>query len=106
MRKLIAPYLGLPWAEMAAWPDQRERELDPVRFAASPVPDGRVLLVDDTWTTGASAQSAAMALRRAGARSVVTVVIGRHVGRAAPDLGAMPFRPESCVAHRGTEVAS
>jgi hypothetical protein len=106
LRKLIEPYLGWPWAELAARPDQRERELDPVRFAASPVPDARVLLVDDTWTTGASAQSAAMALRRAGARSVATVVIGRHVGQASPDLAAMPFRLESCAAHRGADVAS
>lgn len=99
LRRLITPYLGWPWAELAARPDQRERDLDPGRFEAAPVPGARVLLVDDTWTTGASAQSAAMALRRAGARSVATVVIGRHVGRAAPDLAAMPFRVESCAAH-------
>lgn len=103
LRKLIAPYLGWPWAELAARPDQRERDLDPGRFAAAPVPGARVLLVDDTWTTGASAQSAAMALRRAGARSIATVVIGRHVGRGARDLAAMPFRMESCAAHYGAE---
>ena len=99
LRTLISPYLGWPWAELAAKPDQRERDLDPGRFDAAPVPDARVLLVDDTWTTGASAQSAAMALLRAGARSVATVVIGRHVGPAALDLAAMPFRLESCAAH-------
>lgn len=38
-----------------------------------------VLLIDDTWTTGANAQSAAAALRGAGAGSVAAVVIGRHV---------------------------
>lgn len=99
LRTLIAPYLGWPWAELAARPDQRERDLDPGRFDAAPIRDAHVLLVDDTWTTGASAQSAAMALRRAGARSVATVVIGRHVGAAALDLTVMPFRPESCAAH-------
>ena len=40
-----------------------------------------VLLIDDTWTTGASAQSAGAALRRAGAGPVAAVVIGRHVNR-------------------------
>src|SRR4051794_33808640 len=38
-----------------------------------------VLLVDDTWTTGASAQNAAAALLDAGAAVVAAVTIGRHV---------------------------
>ena len=40
-----------------------------------------VLLIDDTWTTGANAQSAAAALRAAGSGPVSAVVIGRHVNR-------------------------
>jgi hypothetical protein len=40
-----------------------------------------VLLIDDTWTTGASAQSAAAALRAAGSGTVAALVIGRHVNR-------------------------
>jgi predicted amidophosphoribosyltransferase len=40
-----------------------------------------VLLIDDTWTTGASAQSAAAALAQAGAGPVAAVVIGRHINR-------------------------
>lgn len=40
-----------------------------------------VLLIDDTWTTGASAQSAAAALKTAGAGAVAVVVIGRHLNR-------------------------
>jgi hypothetical protein len=40
-----------------------------------------VLLIDDTWTTGASGQSAAAALRGAGAGPVAAVVIGRHLNR-------------------------
>ena len=43
-----------------------------------------VLLVDDTWVSGASAQSAAAALKAAGARRVALVVIGRHVDPADP----------------------
>jgi orotate phosphoribosyltransferase len=40
-----------------------------------------VLLIDDTWTTGANAQSAAAALKDAGAGPVAAVVIGRHLNR-------------------------
>ena len=40
-----------------------------------------VLLIDDTWTTGANAQSAAAALKAAGARRVAALVIGRYVNR-------------------------
>jgi hypothetical protein len=58
------------------------REFDPRRFTARRQLGGEpVLLIDDTWTTGASAQSAAAALKSAGAGSVAAVVIGRHVNR-------------------------
>lgn len=105
LRALIGPYLAWPWAEVSARPDQRERDLDPRRFEAAPIPGARVLLLDDTWTTGASAQSVAMALRRAGARAIATVVIGRHVSLEPTfDLAAMPFRAESCAAHQDVRV--
>jgi hypothetical protein len=110
---LISPHLSCRWTELSARPDyHRVRELDPGRFEAAPVLDGRVLLLDDTWTTGASAQSAAMALRRAGARSVAVVVLGRHInpeyesiGMAGPgpphafSLEGMPFMFGSCAVH-------
>ena len=41
-----------------------------------------VLLIDDTWTTGGNAQSAALALRSAGAAKVAIVVVGRHFDRS------------------------
>jgi predicted amidophosphoribosyltransferase len=44
-----------------------------------------VLLVDDTWTTGANAQSAAAALKAAGASRVAAVVIGRYLNRDWPE---------------------
>ena len=49
-----------------------------------PVAGADVLLVDDSWVSGGSAQSAAMALKAAGARRVALVVIGRHVDPASP----------------------
>ena len=45
----------------------------------SDVGDARILLVDDQWTSGASLQSSAVALKRAGASRVVGLVIGRRV---------------------------
>jgi hypothetical protein len=62
-----------------------------------------VLLIDDTWTTGANAQSAAAALKRAGAGPVAAVVIGRHLNRGwgANDSQlnglAKPFDWDHCV---------
>jgi phosphoribosylpyrophosphate synthetase len=41
-----------------------------------------VLLIDDTWTTGGRAQSAAIALHDAGADKVAVVVLGRHFDRS------------------------
>jgi hypothetical protein len=79
------------------------RAFDPERFEARSRLDGQaVLLVDDTWTTGASAQSAAAALRRAGAGPVAAVVVGRHVNRSWGEndgrLRALesPFRWDRC----------
>lgn len=43
-----------------------------------------VLVVDDTWVSGGSAQSAAVTLKLAGARRVAIVVLGRHVNPAHP----------------------
>jgi predicted amidophosphoribosyltransferase len=60
----------------------RARAFDPDKYEATRPLDGApVLLIDDTWTTGASAQSAAHALKTAGAGPVATVVVGRHVNR-------------------------
>jgi hypothetical protein len=49
-----------------------------------PVAGAGVLLVDDTWVSGGSAQSAAAALKTAGARRVALVVLGRHIDPADP----------------------
>lgn len=61
-----------------------------------------VLLIDDTWTTGASAQSAAATLKMAGARVVAAVVVGRYLNGSwrfnRERLHALPrpFRWEAC----------
>lgn len=60
-------------------PADRQAHLD--RFlpaARSDIRGSTVLLIDDTWTTGAHAQSAAWTLKRAGAARVAILVVGRH----------------------------
>jgi predicted amidophosphoribosyltransferase len=58
------------------------RTEDPEKFVPTRALDGEpILLIDDTWTTGASAQSAAAALEQAGAGHIAAVVIGRHLKR-------------------------
>jgi len=49
-----------------------------------PVAGENVLVVEDTWVSGGSAQSVAVALKLAGAARVVVVVLGRHVNLAHP----------------------
>jgi hypothetical protein len=94
LQALLARYLGVPWAALVprAGSDPWGRTLDPGRFRAlRRLPGTSVLLLDDTWTSGGSAQSAAVALKRAGARSVAVVVAGRHVSAAAvPGLADPP----------------
>jgi hypothetical protein len=105
--RLVSPYLRLPVCPLAIRPGRQGRDFDLGRFRAGRVPDGSsVLLLDDTWVSGASAQSAAAALKLAGARHVAVVVVGRHVNpddpRAAPLIaGLAPARydPSSCAVH-------
>ncbi|MBX6370535.1 MAG: hypothetical protein IRZ04_21400 [Rhodospirillales bacterium] len=57
-----------------------KRAVDARRYAAPRRLGGEaVLLIDDTWTTGASAESAAHVLKVAGAGVAAVVVIGRHI---------------------------
>jgi len=81
---LVAPVRGR--YERLLRPQQRPPAphiFDLRRFAPRRRLSGQaVLLIDDTWTTGANAQSAAAALKRAGAGPVAALVIGRYVTRS------------------------
>lgn len=96
-----------------------QRRFDPARFAVTRQLTGEsVLLIDDMWTSGASAESAAAALQAAGARTVAAVVIARHINRGFRQndtrlrwLTDQGFDFESCVlcrnrADRKTEPAA
>ncbi|WP_270718706.1 ComF family protein [Mycolicibacterium sp. BiH015] len=52
-----------------------------------------VAVIDDVWTTGANAQSAALTMRRAGAAAVSVLVVGRWIDPRHPATGRF-------VAHR------
>jgi hypothetical protein len=89
LQALLRGFLALPWAVLHVQPgaDLWARGLDPDRFRArGPLTGATILLLDDTWTSGGSAQSAAVALKRAGAGPVAAVVLGRHVPAATHAL--------------------
>jgi hypothetical protein len=105
--RLVSPYLRLPGCSLALRPGRQGRDLDLDRFQVLARPAGAsVLLLDDTWVSGASAQSAAAALKLAGARHVAVVVLGRHVNpddaASAPllaGLAAARYDPSACAVH-------
>jgi hypothetical protein len=108
--RLASPGLRLPLSPLAIRPGRQGRDLDVHRFRVGPVPGGAsVLLLDDTWVSGASAQSAAAALKLAGAAHVAIVVLGRHVNPSDPRAGPLlaglvpaPYDPldrSMCVVH-------
>jgi predicted amidophosphoribosyltransferase len=84
LARLIAPRIPLALVEAApnaAYP-AIDRTFHADRFRVrhdASQPLDRVLLLDDTWTTGARVQSMAHALKAAGATSVIAVVLGRLV---------------------------
>ena len=79
---LAAPYLRLPVTGLVIRPGEQGRDPNSNRFTSERTgPGASVLLLDDSWVSGASAQSAAAALRRAGARHVAVVVLGRRSTR-------------------------
>jgi hypothetical protein len=71
----------------------QERRFDANRWKVTePLVEGAaILLIDDTWTTGSRTQSAAAALRSAGAAKVAAVLMGRHFNREPPE----PYRQDA-----------
>ena len=84
-----------------------DRAVDPGKYNPTEDLAGEsVLLIDDTWTTGANAQSAAGGLRTSGAEAVAVLVIGRHVNQdfaantARVNALTRPFDWSTCAIQR------
>jgi hypothetical protein len=100
LAQMVAPYLRMPLVPLAIRHGEQGRDLNTGRFVAGPAGGADVLLLDDTWVSGASVQSAAAALKRAGAARVAVVVLGRHLNPAEPRsvaLATEPYTPGICV---------
>ncbi len=90
--RVVRSCVSLPLVRLATVPEEiHTRGVNPgwVRVK-DPVRGADVLVVDDTWVSGGSAQSVAAALKLAGARRVAVVVLGRHVNSADPRWAAFP----------------
>ncbi|MFI6824087.1 hypothetical protein ACIBJE_24575 [Micromonospora sp. NPDC050187] len=112
LETLMRTHTPLPW--LSAVPNPRygpeARSFHADWFAVGQIDrsaPARPLILDDTWTTGSRAQSLAYALKRAGARSVGVVVLGRHVRpeheASRPLLSAIQepiFDPSVCAVQR------
>lgn len=90
---------------VAAIAAEQPRAIEAAHFTcAVPLPStSHVLLIDDTWTTGGHAQSAALALRRAGAARVSVLVVARLLKedygdnkRFIADMRTRDFNPRIC----------
>lgn len=93
-----------------------DREVRADRFVVrqpAAVAGRHVLLLEDTWVTGASAQSAAVALKRTGAAAVTTVCLARWLREDTqkPDCKAFfasledPYDPLNCPVNGGVPCA-
>jgi hypothetical protein len=105
--RMAVSCIRLPVVPLAIRHGQQGRDLNVERFFVPSAERPRlagtdVLLLDDTWVSGASAQSAAACLKLAGATRVVTVVLARLLRAEDPRaaaLAALPFDPLTCAVH-------
>jgi hypothetical protein len=83
---IVRSCVDLPLVQLSVVPEVVHiRGVDTDWLRVTGLADGAdVLVVDDTWVSGGSAQSAAAALKLAGARRVAIVVLGRHVNPDYP----------------------
>lgn len=106
LRRLVvdrAPGTEVPL--VAATNVSQPRTVNPDHFTcAIRLPQGsHVLLIDDTWTTGGHAQSAVLALRKAGAARVAVLVVARWLKedygdnkRFIAELSTRDYDPRIC----------
>jgi ComF family protein len=89
--------------QVSLGPEERRNNVDGAFTARRPLHGESVFLVDDVYTTGATMDAAATALREGGARSVVGVVFGyAEVGRDSSDRRSAGRVPTSSRPGRST----
>lgn len=90
LHRLVAGFApGREVRLQAAVTTHQPRAVDRFHFTAPSLPAGaHVLLVDDTWTSGGHAQSAALGLRAAGADRISTLVVARWLDPSDRDTAA------------------
>jgi hypothetical protein len=106
LRSLVAGHaqgMEAPLVALAAVQDPRAVNPDHFACAISLPQASHVLLVDDTWARGGHAQSAVLALRRAGAAKVSVLVVARWIKEDYGDnkkfiaeLADRDYDPEMC----------
>ena len=106
LRGLVAGRVKGSEAPLVAAPSvSQPRAVNPDHFTCSVrMPsESHVLLIDDTWTTGGHAQSAVLALRKAGAGRVSALVVARWLKedyggnkRFIADLATRDYDPSIC----------
>ncbi|WP_116451161.1 hypothetical protein [Blastococcus litoris] len=105
--RIVGRLKTVPGAEvpMRSLVQQAPRNVDPAIFAVDGevLAGGHVLLLDDTWTTGSRAQSAAGALKLAGAGTISVYTVARWLDPAysttkafMPRLAHPDFDPSLC----------
>lgn len=90
LARLVGDCVGLPLVRLSLRPGEiHTRGVNPGWVQVhTPVAGGGILVVDDTWVSGGSAQSTAAALKLAGACRVAIMVLGRHVNPDDPRSAA------------------
>lgn len=97
LQELVRGCVALPTVRLAIEPREiHSRGVNPGWARVDdPVDGADVVVVDDTWVSGGSAQSVAAALKLAGARRVAVIVLGRHVNPADPRSAAFMAAAEN-----------
>lgn len=109
LHRIVQRFWGAAHAEaplaLAPGSEGQSRGYSPSKFIAAPItPGSHVILIDDSWTTGANVQSAATALKSAGAGEVSAMVLARLLNDSWEPTRAFlaqaglrsPFDPSRC----------
>jgi predicted amidophosphoribosyltransferase len=104
LETIAASFLrSIPQVKVAATQNPRDpREVRPANFIVPPISSQHVLVLEDSWVTGARVQSVTAALKAAGVRHVTAICVARWLSAGfsknepfATTIKA-PFDPDVC----------